>query len=116
MDEKPLATAETYMGMSRAKAAMWLSVFAIFISSLCGVSSVITLNTVLGQTSQGAKAKTVLCAIKRYENETIANSQAYLKKHPNGAPALHLNRAYFERANAKAQAFVQQFDSLSCRP
>lgn len=113
-DEQTLATGETFIGLTKATAALALA----FVSTLGWVLSVVVFIVVLhqveAQTHQGQKAKVVLCAIKGYERDNIQQSQAYLAAHPDGAPALHLNRAYFEHSLQKAQAFAAQFDGLGC--
>lgn len=112
---------DTFVGLTKSKAALGLAVVAILMSALSTFSAVITLNRTSQQAEQaqaqalqGVKSREVLCSIKRQQRGQIHDSQAYLVKHPDGAPAIGLSRVDILRSITKSQAFVRQFNSLGC--
>lgn len=60
------------------------------------------------------QAHQALCTIRSAYEQSEQSSIKYLKKHPNGAPALGISAKQIEQSIKKAKTEVAQLKGLSC--
>ena len=60
------------------------------------------------------QATRALCSLRQGYEGQLKNTKDYLRKHPNGAPALHLSAADLQRSISSLQKQVNDLGDVKC--
>lgn len=70
--------------------------------------------TAISAQAAADEATRALCNVRRSYSDAVKQTTDYLKAHPDGAPALHLSRAYFLRSIKANRDKEKSLSDIDC--
>lgn len=101
-------------GKHTERLAIVLSAAAFCVLIVTLVVVLITLSALRSEAAQAVVTHNAACSYMHFLQQQASGSEAYLRNHPNGAPALGITSAQIQQNIDRERAAVQALSSLRC--